>query len=103
MCLSVYVPLNDLLLLSVWSEFLPICFTWVFCHLIKLYLNKTEKKFMTQQERKFKKRQQSLLNGTGYDIYDSSPLPPVQIVLSLAGTFVGLVLCQMGCGSQLSR
>ena len=74
-----------------------------FCHLIKLYLNKTEKKFMTQQERKFKKRQQSLLNGTGYDIYDSSPLPPVQIVLSLAGTFVGLVLCQMGCGSQLSR
>ena len=74
-----------------------------FCCLTKLYLNKREKKFMTQQERKFKQRQQSSLNGTGYDIYVSSPLPPVQIVLSLAATFVGLALYQMGCGSQPSR
>lgn len=29
MCLSVYVPLNGLLLCNVWAKCLPICFTWV--------------------------------------------------------------------------
>lgn len=76
---------------------------YIFCYLTKLYLNKREKISMAQQGRKCKQRQQSSLNGADCGIYDFSPLPPIQIVLSLASTLVGLVLCQVGCGSQPSR